>query len=325
VSVDNTLLFGALVFVGVVLLIEGAYGALRAVRQRGADRVRRRLRRFVEHHREHAAADITRQNLYSDVPWFNALLKRLAHGQQFTLLIEQANAPYTIGFYLLLTAFLGALGTTLAVVYRLGFPLGLVLSLAGAALPYLFLVVRKGQRMDAFQRQFPEGLELLARAMRAGNSFASALKMVADEFPDPIGPEFARVVEEINFGVALPDALANLAKRVESQELKFFIVAVIVQRETGGNLAEIVEKIGTLIRQRFVLRGKIVALSAEGKLSAIVLIFLPVLLALYFFIAQRDYIMTLVTDPAGRVMVAGALCLMALGVLVMNRMVQIKV
>ena len=322
---DNTLIFGVLVFVGVVLLIEGGYLAVRAVRQRGADRVRRRLRRFVEHHRELSATDITRQKIYSEVPWFNAFLKQVSKGQQISLLIEQANAPYTIGFYLLLSALLGVLGAILAVIYRLGFIPGLVLSLIGAALPYLFLVVRKGQRMEKFQRQFPEALELLARAMRAGHSFASALKMMSDEFADPVGPEFARVVEEINFGVGAQDALSNLTRRVESQDLKFFVVAVIVQRETGGNLAEIVEKIGMLIRQRFVLQGKIVALSAEGRLSAVVLILLPVFLALYFLIAQREYISTLATDPIGHFMVAGAVAMMALGMLVMHRMVQIKV
>jgi len=323
--VDNTLVFGVLVFVGVVLVIEGGYLALRAMRQRGADRVRRRLRRFVEHHREMSATDITRQNIYSEVPWFNALLKQLAKGKQLSLLIEQANAPYTIGFYLLLTALLGALGTTLALIYRQGFALGLVYSLIGAALPYLFLTVRKGQRMEKFQRQFPETLELLARAMRAGHSFASAIRMVGEEFGDPVGPEFARVVEEINFGVPAQEALSNITRRVESQDLKFFVVAVIVQRETGGNLAEIVEKIGTLIRQRFVLQGKIKALSAEGKLSAVVLVLLPVFLALYFFITQREYLMTLFTDPIGRYMVAGAAVMMAFGILVMHRMVQIKV
>lgn len=322
---DNTLIFSVLVFFGVVLLIEGGFLALRALRQRGTDRVRRRLRRFVEHHREKSATDITRQRIYSDVPWFNAVLKQLAKGQQLSLLIEQANAPYTIGFYLLLTVFFGVLGMTLAVFYRLGFMIGIVLSLVGIALPYLFLVFRKGQRMAKFQRQFPEALELLARAMRAGHSFASALKMVSDELDDPVGPEFARVVEEINFGVAAPVALSNLTRRVESQDLKFFVVAVIVQRETGGNLAEIVEKIGTLIRQRFVLQGKVKALAAEGQLSAVVLILMPIFLALYFYIAQRDYLMTLVNDPIGHFMVAGAVLMMALGMLVMHRMVQIKV
>jgi tight adherence protein B len=322
---NNSLLFGVLVFAGVVLLIEGGYLALRAMRQRGASRVRRRLRQFVEHHRDMSATDITRQTLYSDMPWFNAILKQLAKARQFSLLIEQANAPYTIGFYLLLTAFFGALGMTLALMFRLGFIIGLVFALVGAALPYLFLVIRKGQRMAKFQRQFPEALELLARAMRAGHSFASALKMVSDEFADPVGPEFARVIEEINFGVAAPQALANLTRRVESQDLRFFVVAVIVQRETGGNLAEIVEKIGTLIRQRFVLLGKIVALAAEGKLSAIILILLPVFLALYLFITQRAYVMTLVTDPIGHYLIAGAFVMMALGVFVMHRLVQIKV
>jgi len=322
---DNILLFGFLVFLGVVLLIEGGYIAQRAVRQRGASRVRRRLRQFVERHRAQAATGITRQKFYSEVPWFNAFLKQFAQTRQLSPLIEQANAPYTLGFYLLLTALLGVLGATLAVWYRLGFVLGLVLSLIGAVLPYLFLSVRKQKRMENFQRQFPETLEFLARAMRAGHSLPSALRMVGEEFGDPVGPEFARVVEEINFGVPTPEALLNLTRRVESPDLRYLVVAVAVQRDTGGNLAELVEKIATLIRQRYMLQGKIKALSAEGKLSAVVLVCLPVFLSLYFYLTQREYIMTLFIDPIGHVMIAVALVSMALGIVVMRQMVQIKV
>ena len=322
---DSPLLFGLLVFAGVVLLIEGAYVAFRALGRRGDDRVRRRLRQFVERHRDDPATDITRQRVYSEVPWFNALIRQLAKARQVSLLIEQANAPYTTGFYLLMAALLGAIGTVVAISSWLGPLVGLALSLGGITLPFLYLLVRRNARMAKFERQFPDVLDLVARAMRAGHAFTSALKMVSDEFEDPAGPEFARVIEEINFGVAAQDALSKLTERVRSQDLRFFVVAVIVQRETGGNLAEIIEKIGTLIRERFVLQGKIRALSAEGRLSAFVLGLLPVFLALYFLVAQPAYIKTLVTDPIGHVMIGGALVLMSLGALDMKRMIEIKV
>jgi tight adherence protein B len=161
--------------------------------------------------------------------------------------------------------------------------------------------------------------------MRAGHSLPSGMKLVADEFGDPIGPEFARTIEEINFGISIPDALHKLSTRIDCPDLRYFIVAVIIQRETGGNLAEIVEKIASLIRARFVLKGKIRSLSAEGRLSAIVLAALPVALAIYLFFAQRDYIMTLATDPIGHVMVIGAVVMIVIGSVIMHRMVQIKV
>jgi tight adherence protein B len=321
----NPLVAGLLVFVAVVLLVELAYVAVRAIRQGESQRVRRRLQRFVEHHRAEQAPDIRRQRLYSELPWLHAALRQLGRIRQVTLLIEQANAPYTIGFYLLLAALLGALGTLLALSLALGIALGIALSLLGAALPFLWLLYRKQARMQKFQRQFPEALELLARAMRAGHSFSSAMKMVADEFEDPVGSEFARTIEEINFGISTSEALRKLVERIDSEDLKYFVVAVVIQRETGGNLAEIVEKIGTLIRQRFVLMGKIRALSAEGRASALVLALLPMLLALYFLLVQREYIMTLVADPIGHVMIAGALAMMTFGILVMHRMIQIKV
>jgi len=323
--VDSPLLLGILVFVATVLFIEGAYVGLRALRRSEKERVRRRLRKFVEEHRADTADTILRQRTLSEVPWFNTLLTRLTRVREISLLIEQANAPYTVGFYFLLAALLAVLALVGSATMRLGTWAGLGLALLTASLPFLYLLHRKSSRMATFERQFPEALELLARAMRAGHSLPSGMKMVADEFSDPVGPEFERTIEEINFGVSTTEALHKLADRVVCVDLSYFIVAVVIQRETGGNLAEIVEKIATLIRDRFVLKGKISTLSAEGRLSALVLAGLPVFLALYMFLFQRRYIITLATDAAGHVMIAGALVMMGIGGIIMNRMVNIKV
>jgi tight adherence protein B len=322
---STPLLLGLLVFAGVVLLIEGLYIGLRALRRRESERVRRRLRKFVESHRDDTGGGILRSRTMSEVPWFDALLQQLTRARQITLLIEQANAPYNVGFYLLLAALLAALATVGALFYRLPLALTVPLALLAAILPFLYLLARRSARMAAFERRFPEALELLARAMRAGHSLSSGMRMVADEFDDPLGPEFERTLEEINFGVATPDALRKLTERVACPDLRYFVVAVIVQRETGGNLAEIVEKIATLIRSRFVLMGKVRTLSAEGRLSGLVLVLLPIFLATYLAVFQREYISLLLSDPMGHVMVAGALVLMTLGVIVMHRMVQIRV
>ena len=149
--------------------------------------------------------------------------------------------------------------------------------------------------------------------------------MIGDEFGDPIGTEFGKVMDELNFGVGIADALRNLSKRVDCPDLKFFIISVLIQRETGGNLADLLENIGFLIRERFKLFGRIRTLAAEGKLSAIVLICLPFFVAFFLYFSNRVYIMTLTTDPLGRIMTFVSICLMLIGAYVMKRMIQIKV
>jgi tight adherence protein B len=149
--------------------------------------------------------------------------------------------------------------------------------------------------------------------------------MVADELGDPIGTEFEKILNEINFGVGIAEALKNLAHRVECPNLKFFIVSVVIQRETGGNLAEILAKIAALIRERFNLQNRVQVLSAEGKLSAIILITIPFFIALALSIINPGYIKTLIIDPVGKRLVGFAFIMMIIGIFVMKRMIQIKV
>ncbi|MBW1745720.1 MAG: type II secretion system F family protein [Deltaproteobacteria bacterium] len=140
--------------------------------------------------------------------------------------------------------------------------------------------------MEKFQRQLPEGLELIARSLKAGHAFPSSMKMAADEFDDPLGPEFEETINEINFGVNVPDALKNLAERVNCDDLKFFVISVILQRETGGNLAEIIEGLAYIIRERFKLYGKIRTLAAEGK-GKIILGISAFMMALGIFVMKK--------------------------------------
>ena len=179
--------------------------------------------------------------------------------------------------------------------------------------------------MEKFQGQLPEALDLIARALKAGQALSGALKMVADEMDDPIGHEFDKALNEINFGVGVSEALKNLANRVDCLDLKFFIIAVVIQRETGGNLAEILENIARIIRERFKLHGRIRILAAEGKLSAIILTGLPFMAAFVLFFASPTYIQILAGDPLGRVLAGVGISLMILGIFSMKRMIAIKV
>lgn len=206
-----------------------------------------------------------------------------------------------------------------------GVAAALSLAAAGGYLPLFLLRRAARKRTAALERQLPDVLDLVARALRAGHAFAGALRLAADEFPDPMGPELRTVVEEVNLGLDLDVALAALTRRFDLPDLTFFVVSVAIQRDTGGNLAEIVNTIARLVRERFKLHGKVRVLSAEGRLSAGILLALPFLVALAIFALNRGYLGLLAEHPLGRAMVALALGMMAVGVLIIRKMVAIKV
>jgi tight adherence protein B len=193
------------------------------------------------------------------------------------------------------------------------------------SLPFFSVYLKKNRRMRKFGRQLPDALDLIVRALKAGHAFSSGLRMVADEFDDPVGPEFAKTMDEINFGVGVPEALINLSNRVDCPDIKFFVVSVIIQRETGGNLAEVLEKISHLIRERFKFYGRIRVLASEGKLSAIVLISLPFVICLMLLLVNPGFLEPLYTDPAGRLLIGAAVILMVMGIFIMKRMISIRV
>jgi len=179
--------------------------------------------------------------------------------------------------------------------------------------------------MAKFEKQLPDALGLIARALRAGHAFTSGMKFAAEEFADPLGPYFKETLNEINFGVNVADALKNLAVQVECPDLRFFIVSVILQRETGGNLAEIIEGLSHLIRERFKFRGKVRSLSAEGRLTGKILVAIPLLLFFGLYLINPNYAGLLILDPLGRLMAGTGICLMIIAWLVINRIVSLDV
>jgi tight adherence protein B len=196
-------------------------------------------------------------------------------------------------------------------------------------LPFAQMARRRSQRMSKFEEQFPEALDLITRAMRAGHSLTFGFQMVGDEMPDPIAAEFAQVAEEIKLGRELRVALGNLVYRVEAGDLPFFITAITIQRETGGNLAEVLEKLGTLIRDRFALYGKVRALTAIGKASANLLASMPLVLVALLYTCGgeggRSYVEPLYSTSSGMIMAAAALGLVVAGYILCRRMAKIEV
>ncbi len=241
------------------------------------------------------------------------------------LLFEQANVAMSVPNFLLICAALGGVGLFLPSVAGFSVMLGPVMAASLAFLPIMWLLFKRKRRLKKFGSQLPEALELIARALRAGHSLAAGFNLVAQEMSDPIGGEFRRTFDEQNLGKALDEALNDLTKRVPNLDLKFFATAIILQRQTGGDLAEILDKIGYLVRERFKIWGQVQALTGEGRLSGIVLLALPPALFAVVYKMNPDYLMLLFTDPLGKKMLVGGIVTQLLGALLIRKIVNIRV
>ncbi|WP_341920560.1 type II secretion system F family protein [Polaromonas sp. YR568] len=318
-------IFVVLAFLAVVLFLEGLYLTWNAYRGPEARRIQQRLQALSAAGNDSIAAPLVRKRLLSDVAAIEHLLLKLPRIHAFDRFLLQSGMNLSVAEVLGIAAGLAlVVGTVLALA---GLPL---LWSAGAAMLLIALWMgyiqrHRMQRMRVIEQQLPDALDLMARAMQAGHAFSSALRLVGTEGPQPIAQEFHTAFDEINFGIPSEKALANLASRVASGDLRFFVIAVVIQRETGGNLAEILTSIAALIRERQKLVGSIRVLSAEGRISAWILTLLPFVLAAAISLVNREFISKLWTDPLGLRMVGIALGLMLLGVWWMWRLVKIRI
>lgn len=314
------------IFLSVILLVEGTYFCYHKYISPQSRNLKRRLRGGAARPKEGIESlEILRQRKLSDLPWLNDILSSMSNLGGLEKILQQANSQMPVGVFLLLSGVLGVAGMVIAAI--MDYPLLVAggVGLVCLMLPLIKIKMQRTKRFKTFEHQLPEALDLMARALRAGHAFSVGMKMVGDEFPDPIGPEFNRTVEEISFGIDTPEAMGNLNNRVVSTDLKFFITALVVQRETGGNLAEIIEAISRLIRQRFELLARVKALSAEGRLSGIVLFVMPFIMGGVLWYMNEDYMRLLIEDELGLMMAGGAGLLMIFGGVVMKKMCDIKV
>jgi tight adherence protein B len=274
--------------------------------------------------KEDPGADILRKTAFESDK--KTLLEQLTPNiPSLHRIFEQADChikPSTLFGISLGLAVLGTTGSWLARVPWFLMPLaGLVMF----AIPWAWLLNKRRARLKAFAAQLPDALELVARALRAGHSLAAGMHVVAEEMPSPIADEFGRVYDEQNLGISMEEAMENMCQRVPNLDLRFFVTSVAIQRQTGGDLAEILDKIGYVIRERFRILGQVKALTAEGRLSGIVLIALPFVLFLAVLHIKPDYVAMLWTDPRGIKMSVFALIMQIIGALVIKKIVNIKV
>ncbi len=257
-----------------------------------------------------------------------ALFAESALFKKLTAYLQQAGLDWTVTRLLLMmvagVVIGGLLGTRIAVPVFREFAM-LILGLLFGALPLLYVVWKRKKRLGAFEEQFPEALDFLARSLRAGHAFSVSLEMMADESPDPLGVEFRKVFHEQNLGASIDVALQGLATRVPLLDVRFFVSAVLLQRETGGNLAEILTKLAYVIRERFRLKGHVKAVSAHGRITATVLSAMPVITMLGLLILAPGYLQSMAADEHGKYLIIGSIVGQFVGYYWMKRIIDIKV
>lgn len=262
---------------------------------------------------------------FSDVEAFDSALGKmggLLAPMQRT--IAQSGLNVTVSTVLLGSAVLALVVYALTVQF-LRLPIvGLAFAAVSAYLPYGYVRFMKNRRMLKFEEQFPEAIDLLGRALRAGHALTTGLSMVADEMKDPVGPEFRQLFDEQNFGRPLDHALKSFAARIPTIDAKFFVTAVLTQREAGGNLAEVLDNLAKIIRDRFRVKRQVRVISAHGRITGWVLSALPVTLGLLFAVMDPERYATFYHDPLGVKMIVGALSLQLFGVFLIRKIVQIE-
>ena len=246
-------------------------------------------------------------------------------GSWLATLVEQSGVATNPGTVITMSLGAGiALGlVTLLFVHML--LAALAAALLGLALPVIWLKIKRRKRMRRFEEQFPEGLDLLSRAIRAGHAFQTAMGMVADELPAPVGIEFKKSFEQQNFGLPLNEALNNLAQRMPLMDVKFFITAVQIQRETGGNLAEILDNLAHVVRERFKILRQVRVHTAHGRFTGYVLLGLPAFLAVALMFISPEHMKTLFTVRMGQMMVMGAIVMQTIGFIWIRQVIKIEV
>jgi len=259
---------------------------------------------------------------------FETALNRTAIPRHAGRLIQQSAIGWTVGGLLGMMAILGLVGAILGVaVHQLGFFLvnALVPAILFGSLPYLYLRFKRNQRMAEIESQLPEALDFLARSMRAGHAFSVSLELLGTESPDPLGQEFRVLFNEQNLGAPLQSAMANLIERVPLLDMRLFVSSVMLQKQTGGNLSEILIRLAYVIRERFRLRGQVKAASAHGRMTAAVLMLLPLILMVALLFVAPGYLQGMANDPDGKWMIVGAIGAQILGYFVMRKITNIKV
>ena len=314
-----------LVFVSVLVLALGGYFLVVSTRTQKED-VKKRLSLLkIRSPQDKDVPELLKDELLSDVPGLNRILSGFGLAGRIDKRLRKTDLSIKVGTFVLLSFALFAIGILIGNLLDWHVVLSIAVGSLLFSLPSLAVDYKRRKRLNRFISQFPDTLEMLARSLRAGHSFTGAVQLVAQEMPSPVGTEFQKVFDEQNLGIPLRQALLDLTERVDSLDVKFFVTAVLIQRDTGGNLAEIIDKISYVIRERFRVQGQLRIHTAQARLSGLILAILPPLLAFVIFLMNPNYLKPLWFDRLGNFMLGMAVVLQIIGMLVIRKIVRIKI
>ncbi|MFM0612655.1 type II secretion system F family protein [Paraburkholderia nemoris] len=318
--------FAVLAFLAIVLLIEAVYLFWSSRHGTAVKRMDERLRALTAGGNiSTEQLSILKQRLLSDSPFITRLLLHVPRVHALDRQLQQSGLRWSVARFATYTLLCALTGAVLGFLMQVPGLVMTALAVVPGLLPMMILRRKRAKRVLQLERQLPDAADLISRALRAGHSFPAALGMVGEELPDPLGGEFALVFDEINYGVSMNDALLNMVNRVPVEDLRYFVIAVLIQREAGGNLAEILGSISSIIRERLKLLGKVRVLSAEGRLSAWILGVLPFAILALLSLLNPGYISVFWKDSAGVQLATGALTMMLFGIVWMRKIVRIHV
>jgi tight adherence protein B len=317
--------FLVMVFVSVFLLVYSFVVPVFGAERQAAKRLRKRLREIALRDKRHSAAAMLRERYLRELSPLERWLEALPGMERLALFIEQSGRQ-TAAYRLVVAAAAFAVGAGWLAFVLLHQPLLAMLAAAGAFMaPFFRISSQRSKRMARFEEQLPEALDVMVRALKAGHPFSGTLQLVAEEMDDPIAKEFGITFADINYGLDVKQAFMNMLERIPNITLMTLVTAVVVQRETGGNLAETLSKISGVIRGRFRFNRRVKTLSSEGRMSAWILAMIPFFLFVVIMVTTPSYLPVLLQEPAGLKIVAVSFFLQVVGILWIRRIIRIEV
>ena len=269
--------------------------------------------------------NLLKSTLYSEVPWVNALLSKVKFAKHLDLLLERANVDMTLGLFILCSGVASGVAIFLILIVGKPFSLALVMGLIALVCPYFYLKCITWKRRRRFLEQLPDALDMMSQSLQAGLGLTQAMVYVAKEMPDPLGTEFSVFIEEVNLGLPLADALKKLEERMVLPEVRLFSTALLVQRDVGGSLAELLNKLADIIRDRFRIERLIKSLTGQNRMSAWTVCSVPPFLGVFMFIREPEMMNDMLSDPMGRAMLAVALVLEIIGIFVFRKLIKVHI
>jgi tight adherence protein B len=321
------MLITLIVFLFALFLVLGAY----LFATHGSDQKRARLQKRLADALLHSAHTddievvLARNELMSEIPWVNRALLRLQTALHLKRMLDQADLHITPSRLIMFSVMAGILAALTVSVISISIILIIAGGLVAASLPFIHVWWKRKKRFDMFLELLPDALDLISRALSAGHAFSEALNMVSSEMPEPIASEFRKAYEEQNLGLSLKLALENLTDRIPLLDLRMCVTAVLIQRETGGNLAEILEKVSYTIRERFRIMGDLKTLTTSSRISAWLLCGLPIFVAIGVTVLNPDYMAVLWKDPRGHYLIAAAVIMQITGMFIVRKILDIKI